>query len=96
MILLDGKSLTRDQVLAVALEEASIDVSPEALERVDASAAYVQSLVNEGRRVYGVTTGFGPNAAVDLKDAESAQTEPETNSAPSVIRFDEMTGYQLD
>lgn len=73
MILLDGKSLTRDQVLAVALEEASIDVSPEALERVDASAAYVQSLVNEGRRVYGVTTGFGPNAAVDLKDAESAQ-----------------------
>ena len=42
LILLDGKSLTRDQVLAVALEEASIDVSPEALERVDASAAYVQ------------------------------------------------------
>ena len=59
-IILDGNSLTIQDVLDVARGEALVEIDPKALKKV--SNAYekgVRQVVMEGRLVYGVTTGCG-------------------------------------
>jgi histidine ammonia-lyase len=63
-IVLDGESLTLDQVLQVANgpmrgEEVQVDLSPAAWEKVRRAQRAVEDLVAQGKIVYGVTTGFG-------------------------------------
>ena len=61
-IILDGESLTFDQVLAVAYgnsEEIQISLSETAKENVNRAAEAVQKLLERGEIAYGITTGFG-------------------------------------
>ena len=61
-IILDGDSLTFEQVLAVAYGEPSapfIQLSDRAKENVHRSADAVQQLLADGVLAYGITTGFG-------------------------------------
>src|SRR3954451_17129736 len=61
-ILLDGKSLTRDHVVAIAREGAKIALDEAQLERVQRAADFLADKVKCGEPIYGVTTGFGSNA----------------------------------
>ena len=61
-----GRPLAIADVVRVARERAPVALCPEARTRVDASRAYVERLVAEGRVVYGVTTGFGKLASVRI------------------------------
>ena len=62
-MILDGATLTPEQVYAVAHDPArSVEPAAAALRRVKASNALVKSEV-EHKVVYGVTTGFGPMAS---------------------------------
>jgi histidine ammonia-lyase len=63
-IVLDGNSLTLDQVVAVARDRAAVSVSPEAARRVAASRARVEAAIAGGAVIYGVNTGFGKLATV--------------------------------
>ncbi len=56
---IDGLSLTLADVRAVASGEAKVILSAPARQRMLASRAVIESMVREGRTVYGVTTGFG-------------------------------------
>ena len=47
------------QVVAVARHGARVAVAPDALERVAAARAHIESLAASGEPVYGVSTGFG-------------------------------------
>lgn len=61
-IILDGESLTFDEVLAVAYgksEEIQITLSETAKENVNRAADAVQKLLERGEIAYGITTGFG-------------------------------------
>lgn len=61
-IILDGASLSFEQVLAVANGapgQPFVTLSDDARRRVSRAAAAVQRLVAEGAVVYGITTGFG-------------------------------------
>lgn len=61
-IILDGESLTFEQVLAVAYGrpgEPSVVLAESAVAKVDIAAAAVQTLLNRGEVAYGITTGFG-------------------------------------
>jgi len=58
-ILLDGESLTLEQVVEVARNRAEVCLSSSAREKVEASRRVVENLLKEGKPVYGVTTGFG-------------------------------------
>jgi histidine ammonia-lyase len=61
-IVLDGESLTFEQVLTVAYGEPSnprISLSEKAKGQVRRSAAAVQTLLERGDIAYGITTGFG-------------------------------------
>ena len=61
-ILLDGSSLTRAQLVAVARSGATVSLDPGQLEAVQRAADFLAEKVSCGEPTYGVTTGFGSNA----------------------------------
>jgi histidine ammonia-lyase len=60
-ILLDGQSLTRADVAALAAG-ATVTLAPAALVRVHRAADFLASKVTAEEPIYGVNTGFGSNA----------------------------------
>jgi len=60
-ILLDGQSLDRAQLVAVA-RGAKVRLDPGALQRVAAAADFLAAQVAREEPIYGVSTGFGSNA----------------------------------
>ncbi|MFC6837265.1 histidine ammonia-lyase [Halomarina ordinaria] len=56
---LDGASLTPEDVVAVAREDAPVRLAEEARTAVRASRERVESVVESGEAVYGINTGFG-------------------------------------
>ncbi|MEK7276010.1 MAG: aromatic amino acid lyase, partial [Chloroflexota bacterium] len=60
LLLLDGNSLTIEDVVSVARSSRKVELVPAARERMAASRAYVESLlVPDAPPVYGINTGFG-------------------------------------
>ena len=59
---LDGKNLTIDQVISVACYSAKVSLNKKAIKAMMVSREYVKSQAEANEIVYGVTTGFGPNA----------------------------------
>lgn len=58
---LDGRSLTRDQLIEIAYG-ASIGLDPQALKAVARAADFLAEQVRREEPIYGVSTGFGSNA----------------------------------
>jgi histidine ammonia-lyase len=71
---LDGKQLSLEAIEAIAWG-APVRVSAQARERVARSRAFVEKKFAGGEAIYGVTTGFGrlANVQVDPKDALALQ-----------------------
>ena len=77
-ILLDGQSLTIEEVLAVAYGEAGqpkVEISPLAQKQVQRAADAVQTLLKRGEVAYGITTGFGAfkDKVIPLEDVKKLQ-----------------------
>ena len=70
MITVDGNSLTVEQVLAVAKDYEKITVSDSAMGRIKKSHTSLLKIVSSGKRVYGVTTGFGSLLNVDVDPSD--------------------------
>ena len=60
-VLLDGSSLTRDQLVMVA-NGAQVALDPGALRKVARAADFLAEQVRRQEPIYGVSTGFGSNA----------------------------------
>lgn len=72
-IILDGESLTFEQVLAVAFGESKVSLSNKAKKQVKRASLAVERLLKRGEIAYGITTGFGA-----FKDKIISPTEVET------------------
>jgi histidine ammonia-lyase len=74
-ILLDGDTLTIEEVVAVSVGRARAELSPAARERVRRSRALVEARLEDGEAHYGINTGFGTFAEVrvDRADLERLQ-----------------------
>ena len=66
MILLDGSSLTIEQLLAIADGGEPVALSPDAAARVRASRAVVDRKAHGPEPAYGINTGFGSFAEVAI------------------------------
>ncbi len=66
-VVLDGSSLTLEQVEAVA-EGAACRLAPAARRRVQAARRVVERALRSGKQIYGVNTGFGQLAQVRIPD----------------------------
>jgi len=75
MLELNGQSLTLQQIFHVATRRENVSLSHSARERVDAARRVVEQIVNEGRTVYGVNTGFGKLSDVSIEKGELRQLQ---------------------
>ncbi len=66
---IDGNSLTLDDVVAVAVGRAPVEVAPAARTRMERAHAVVSALVSRNAVAYGVTTGFGKLSDVAIPPA---------------------------
>ena len=69
-IVLSGDRLTLEQVGAVALGGARVELAPEARERVRAARALVDRIAAGDTPTYGINTGFGTLAEVSIPKAD--------------------------
>jgi histidine ammonia-lyase len=58
-VLLDGGPLRREQVVAVARDGASVELSESAMDAVAKARAHIERLASAEQPTYGVSTGFG-------------------------------------
>jgi len=75
MISLDGRSLTIEQVQALALRDELVSTAPEAMERMLRSRAVVERLAASDEPVYAVNTGVGFLADVRVAPDELEQLQ---------------------
>ena len=93
-IILDGESLTFEQVIAVAYGtpgEPRVALSDAAKTSVNRSAAAVQTLLDRGEIAYGITTGFGA-----FKDKIISREEVETLQRNVVLSHAVGVGSPFD
>ena len=58
-----GGAVSTGDVFALALRDATATIGADAKQRMAASHAVLERMVQERRRIYGVTTGYGPLAS---------------------------------
>jgi histidine ammonia-lyase len=64
--LIDGNTLTIEDVHRVAAERLRVSLHPDAIARMSRSRGVIEAIIREGRAVYGVSTGFGKLADVHV------------------------------
>src|SRR3989454_12166420 len=74
-ILLDGRSLSINDVVAVGRHGAPVTIAPHALDGVRASRRTVEDAIARGVTIYGVTTGFGKLAHVRIPPERARQLQ---------------------
>lgn len=57
-VVLDGDTLTLEQLIAICRYGAKVSIAPAAVDKIKASRAIVDEIVEHERPVYGITTGF--------------------------------------
>ncbi|MDY7109494.1 MAG: histidine ammonia-lyase [Planctomycetota bacterium] len=74
-VVLDGASLSIEQLCAVARNGATVAVAPEARRRMEESRALLEKFIAEDRALYGITTGIGEFARIRISAEQSAELQ---------------------
>ena len=74
-ITLNSSGLTMDQVVEVARNGAKIEISKEALEKMAATRAHIESLAKADVPIYGISTGFGALANRHIAPEDRVQLQ---------------------
>ena len=72
-IVLDGHSLTLEQLVAVARYGAKVSLSADAEKALEQSRALAKKIADEQRVAYGITTGFGDFAKIAVPEEMSSR-----------------------
>lgn len=74
-VVLDGNSLSIEQLVLAARHGAKVVLSPNAKAKMESSRAYLERCVAEGTAIYGVTTGIGELARIRITPEQSAELQ---------------------
>ena len=72
---LDGKHLTLEAIHAIAVDGAQARITGDARKRVAAARRLVDEKFGNGDAIYGVTTGFGRLANIQIEPKDAAQLQ---------------------
>lgn len=72
---IDGHGLNIDQLASVARDGIKVEFSPVAKNRIEASAALLQRLIDKDIAIYGVTTGIGEFARIRVSPEQGAELQ---------------------
>jgi histidine ammonia-lyase len=75
VIVIDGESLTIEEVVSVSRFNTPVELGSSAEAKVTQCRAVIESILSEGKTVYGVNTGFGElaNVSIAMKDLAALQ-----------------------
>lgn len=71
-VILTGHSLTLNEVVAVARHQAKVEIAQEALAAMAVSRDAVEQILDFGQPVYGINTGFGSLANVQISREQAS------------------------
>ncbi|MHA1214512.1 MAG: histidine ammonia-lyase [Candidatus Hodarchaeales archaeon] len=74
-VILDGFSLTIEDLAMIARHNYLVRLSQTAIEKINESAMIVRTILEKNKRVYGVTTGFGFLQDVTISPEDSEQLQ---------------------
>lgn len=74
-VIINGRDLTVDDVDAVCRHGAKVKIAPEAVEAVKANRAVIERKVAAGMAVYGVTTGIGEFARIQISPEQGMELQ---------------------
>ena len=75
MIIIDGNTLKLEDVYKVACDFEKIQLADEAKEKVIRCRNYVEEVIEKGRIVYGLTTGFGKFASITISKKDTCKLQ---------------------
>src|SRR5579872_4221114 len=74
-IILDGTSLSIENVVEISKEKRKVEISPAALEKVIEGRKSVERILESGKTAYGVNTGFGKLAEKKIDPKQLLQLQ---------------------
>jgi len=74
-IYLDGNSLTLAALQQIVYQQQQVELSAEAKEKVIKCRKYVEQVIDDGKVVYGLTTGFGKFANITIPREQIAELQ---------------------
>jgi histidine ammonia-lyase len=74
-VVLDGNSLSIEQIHAVARQRVKATVAPSARAKMQRSREVIEKWVAEDKAIYGVTTGIGEFARIRISPQQSAELQ---------------------
>lgn len=74
-VIVTGNDLTLDQILAVSRSGAKVVLAEEARQCVRLSRRHVEELLEAGRPVYGITTGFGKFSDTFISGSQTTELQ---------------------
>ena len=92
--------LTPEQVVAVARDDAGVEVAPDALDAMATSRAQVEALAHGERPAYGISTGFGALATTAIPadrraDLQRSLIRSHAATSGAVVERDVVRGMML-
>ena len=87
-VIFDGTPLTVEDVAALARRDAlaCLSESPAFRGRIERGMAFLDRLLAEEGRIYGVTTGYGDSCGVEVPVAMADQLPPSSSSSRSTAQ----------
>ncbi|MFQ6124264.1 MAG: histidine ammonia-lyase [Candidatus Heimdallarchaeota archaeon] len=70
-VVINGESLSLEEIIAVARRGAHVNLTPRVKEQVEQGRKVVQEILESGKVVYGINTGFGELARVKIPTNET-------------------------
>ena len=74
-VTLNGQALTTAEVLAVARQYAPVKLGDESITLIQAARSVIDDIAAQGKKVYGVTTGFGHLSSVRIPQEQLVQLQ---------------------
>ena len=74
-VIINGKDLTIEEVIRVCRGMEKVEISEEAQAAVNKARGYIDSKLEEGAIIYGLTTGFGKFANVFIDMDQTAELQ---------------------
>jgi histidine ammonia-lyase len=75
VVVLDGNSLKIEDIVKVARDRYTVELSKESEKNIQTGQEIVEELVNKGEAIYGVTTGIGEFSKIRIPKEQSDQLQ---------------------
>jgi len=96
-VIVDGESLTFEDLDNVAQNSYEVEISPESIKKLNECRECLLKMIKEGKRIYGVTTGFGAlqDVSISFEKVKKSQENPSKSHSAGVDSIPYLTKDSL-